>query len=476
MQRLTANQILREQGAMQQRSMDWPEKVFIEREGPYWEYSQEAPGGIDFKIQNLLTGYYGCQNYIELFYSLPEVFAPVHEIAKRVSDANWQLRKSWNDEIDYNDADFNRLFTNPNPISTFKDFVYQSVCYEILTGKLMWYFNKPKTLPDEYKSIITWSTLPSDKVTIKMKTNFDPYTSTSLNDFIEMYKVAAGTGTRDFKEVEKVLPILNLSLSGTTYDLNNVKSYLQGADKAIRNLIPVYEARGIIYIKRGAMGVWVSRKSDQSGMIALTPAEMKEAAKQLNSDYGLNRNKETIGITSAPIDFVKSSMSIAELQPFEETLADATAIYTCLRVPAHFIPSKDKSTFNNANTDVKSFYEDVIIPWAKRYADIWTDYMKLGDFRRYIKPDFSHIGALQENRKEKADFESVNGNTYLQRWSAGVWSLNDWIVAIGEKKMTGPLYEKKILEYTPEELIQAKEIINLKSVPKTLTNEPGTKN
>ena len=35
---------------------------------------------------------------------------------------------------------------------------------------------------------------------------------------------------------------------------------------------------------------------------------VKEAAKQLNSDYGLNRNKETIGITSAPIDFVKSSM------------------------------------------------------------------------------------------------------------------------------------------------------------------------
>src|SRR6478735_5122068 len=87
----------------QTRALEYnvPEKVFIEREGPYYEYSTQPPAQLEWNIQNLLSGFYATQNYIELFYSVPEVFAPVHEIAKRVSDDNWQLCKEWNDEVDY---------------------------------------------------------------------------------------------------------------------------------------------------------------------------------------------------------------------------------------------------------------------------------------------------------------------------------------------------------------------------------------
>jgi hypothetical protein len=97
----------------QQREFHIPEKVFI---GPYYEWSEQEPASLKLGVYNLLNGFYSSQNFIELFYSVPEVFAPVHEIASRVADATWQLKKDWNDEVDYKDADFNRLFTQPNPL------------------------------------------------------------------------------------------------------------------------------------------------------------------------------------------------------------------------------------------------------------------------------------------------------------------------------------------------------------------------
>lgn len=439
------------------RDMNVPEKIFIEKEQDNYEWSLQEPSGFKERINELLYGYYSHQNFIELFYSLPEIFAPVHEIAKRVSDANWQLRKDWNDEIDYKDQDFNRLFSQPNPLVSFKDFVYQAVCYEILTGKQLWFFNKPTALPDEYKSIVAWWNLPAHLVTAEAVKGSDPYTATSINDFVKYWK----KGTRKF-ETEKVLPICNLSLSSGT-DVNDTKALLLGADKAIKNLIPVYEARGMIYIKRGAMGFLVSNKKDDSGMIALTRAEKKELNKDVNDNYGLTGGKSTVGITNQPVSFVKTSMSISEMQPFDETLADAVAIYKVLRVPRHLVPSKDNSTFANADADMRSFYIDVIIPWAERYAEIWTSYMKLKDFRRYIKPDYSHIGFLQENKKERADVDKTYGDVWKIRWESGACSLNEWITANDGTKGVGPLFDKKLFEMTPEELETIKLFINLKS-------------
>jgi len=451
------------------RDIDIPDKVFIEKEKDNYEWSLEEPHHYKQRINELLYGFYSHQNFIELFYSLPEIFAPVHEIAKRVADAQWELRKDWNDEVDYNDETFNKLFSQPNPLVSFKDHVYQAVCYEILTGKQLWFFNKPSALPDEYKSIVAWWNLPAHLVTAEVVKGKDPYTATTISDFVKYWK----KGTRTF-DTDRVLPICNLNLSTGT-NINDVKSLLLGAEKAIKNLIPVYEARGVIYIKRGAMGFLVSNKKDDSGMVALTKKEKQELNNDVDRNYGLTNGKSTIGVTNQPVSFVKTSMSISEMQPFDETLADANAIYKVLRVPKHLVPSKDNSTFANADADMKAFYTDVIIPWASRYAEMWTSYMKLKDFRRYIKADYSHISFLQVNRKEKADVDKTYGDVWKVRWEAGTCSLNEWITANDGTKGVGPLFDKKLFEMTPEELDMIKLFINLKSNANTQNEDTGTK-
>lgn len=457
--------------AIETREFEIPEKVYIEKEANNYEYSLEEPSSVKLKLNELLYGHYSHNNFIELFYCLPEVFAPVHEIAKRVSDANWQFRKDWNDEIDYKDTDFNRLFSQPNPLTSMKDFVYQAVCYEILTGKQLWFFNIPTALPQEYKSIVGWWNLPAHLVKADLIKNKDPYTAIELKDFVSKWKMPLNGGERIF-ETEKILSICNLNLASGN-NVNDTKSLLIGAEKAIKNLIPVYEARGAIYLKRGSMGFLVSNKKDDGGAVALTKGEKKELIKDVNDTYGLTNNKATIGITNQPISFVKTQMSISEMQPFDETLADAVAIYKVLRVPRHLVPSKDNSTFSNADADMKSFYSDVIIPWAKRYAEKWTSYMNLQEYRRYIYPDYSHIDVLQINKKEKAEVDKTNGIVWAQRWSMGACTLNEWITSYDGIKGTGELFNKKLSEMSPEELTQVKSFINLNANVDTKNQTAG---
>lgn len=455
---------------LQQRSIDIPQKIFIENDGlGYFEYSPSMPPilSTSIDIESLLEGGYGRENFINLFYCLPEIFAPINEIATRVADAVWQLRKDWNDEVDYKDKDFNRLFSKPNALMSFKQFVWQSVCYEYLTGANVEYFNRPSTLAPDYRNILSWFNLPTQKLHIKTKNNIDIYSSTSLDDLIESYSITDNGRTRYFDN-DKVLPFMNHSLKDGN-EPDKFRSPLCGAKLAIKNLLPVYEARGVIYIKRGAMGFLVSKKSDESGLISLTKTEKQEAQKEYAMSYGLRAGQNQVGVASAPLEFIKTSMSIQELQPFDETLADAVAIYATLKVPRHLVPSKDQSTYANAGADMKSFYGNVIIPAANRYAEAWTNYFNID--RRYIYADFSMVAELQEDRKEKAGVDQIKGNVMLQRFTSGVCTLNDWLADIGEASVSLPIYNKKIYEMEPAELDIVKNVINLKAVA---GNTPST--
>jgi hypothetical protein len=458
--------------AMQQRAADIPDKIFVADGGKYkfgmgYEYSEFEPASLNWSIDNLLYGGYGRQNFITLFYSLPEIFAPVHEIASRVADAEWQLRRNMDDGIDYKNADWNRLTTSPNPLMSHKQLIYQAVCYELLTGANFQYLNRPNTLPqDSLSSVITWLNMPTQHVKIERNERADPYSATTISDLISGYSI----GERKF-DVKNVMAITNHDLNfGNQVD--KFKSPLQGAHLAIKNLLPVYEARGVIYIKRGALGFLVSKKSDESGLISLTKTEQEEAQLNFQDTYGLRGDKNTVGVTRAPVEFVKTSMSIQELQPFDETLADAIAIYKCLRVPRHLVPSKDNSTFSNADADMKAFYADVIIPTANRYAQTQTTTFAIPN--RYIWPDFSLVPILQENAKEKSQVNQIDGNVWLQRFTSGICSLNEWLVGIKSDPITGvALYEKKIYEMLPDELEIVKGVMNLKAAS---TGTPSAKN
>lgn len=414
-------------------------------------------------IMDLLRGTYSRGNLIELFHSIPEIYAPINEIASRAMTAKYVLKDLETDEPIYDNEQVNKLLENPNPFQNFGELMYEAICYEIVTGIEFMLFNQPSSFPRfDYKYISSIYNLPSNLVTVETDESPKLWSATTVKDLIKGYTLEKGTENEtNFRKVEQILyrRMTNLRWSGRKMD---GLSPLLSAEKAIKNLIAVYEARGTIYIRRGAMGMWVSRKKDDSGMIPLTNQEKKKAAEDMDKNFGVvGRGKMPYGITGAPIDFVKASMTIAEMQPFEETKADAAVIYGVLRVPPELMPYRDKVTIGSQQIAERSLYHNVVIPLVKSYCQSINNKLNFNAIKAYLDADFSQVDILQENKKDKATVDNINTKTVYRQWLAGVKTLNQWRAYNGDEPSSNPIYNKLIFDMTPEELEKVKEIATL---------------
>lgn len=428
-----------------------------------WPGSQHqiVSGSVD-AIMDLLRGGYTDSNLINLFGTISEIFAPINEIASRAMTARYVLKSLKDDEPIYDNEEVNRLLEQPNPLQNFKELMYEAICYEIVTGKNFMLFNQPSTYPRfDYKYITSIYNLPANLVTAELYDKVKLFTATTMKDIIKSYIVEKGTENEQEFKTERVMyrRMTNLDWKGRKID---GRSPLLSDEKAIRNLIAVYEARGMIFIKRGSLGMWVSRKKDDSGVVPLTRSEKKAAAEDMNQDYGLvGKNKVPFGITGAPIDFVKSTMSLAEMLPFEETYADAAAIYGSLRVPFELAPKRDKVTIGSQQIAERTLYHNVVIPLVRSYCLSITNMLNFKAIGAYLDCDFTQVDVLQENKKDKATVDNINTKTMYRQFLAGVKTLNQWLAYNDDELSPNPLYNKLIFDMDATELAKVEEIMAL---------------
>lgn len=427
----------------------------------------------------ILQGKYTDTSLIELFGCVSEIFAPIDAIASRVTSGKFQfVNIKTGKPIEDNEL-LNNFLESPNPFQNFKELLYEAVCYELVTGKEYMLFNTPDIFKRvSLDTLMNTYNLPADQITLKTPDRIKLFSAKKVSDVILGYTLAKGSNDEITFDTEKVLHRKAINLDWSDKKLNG-RSPLLSAEKALKNLIAVYEARRVIYVKRGALGMWVSRKKDDSGVVSLTPSEKKEARKDMDEAYGLNIKKDTVGITGAPVDFIKTALSIADLQPFEETMADAAAIYAVYNVPQELMPQKDKgTTFENQRIASRNLYRGKAIPIAESYCRSIANQLKLRDVGIDFKVTFDHIEVLQENRKESADVLFTNSKSYQTMFLNGVITLNDWVLSSGNEKVNGnSLYDKRIYEMDETEIAQVERIMQLQSKAKpATTNEPNSNN
>ena len=242
-------------------------------------------------------------------------------------------------------------------------------------------------------------------------------------------------------------------------------SRLLSVKKAIANLIAVYEARNVIYIKRGALGFIVAQKADQTGTIALEPGEKRELRKEVDNNYGVGSGQSPFAITDVPINFIRTNLSIAELQPFEETLEDAVKIAGVFGIPSVLVPRKDQSTFSNQDAAEKSVYTSVIIPAAKRFCEALTTFLGLEKKGLYLDCDFSDVACLQVGLKEGEEVKKLVNERCLSQFNNGLISINDWRAQIHESALDGYIFNKVKFEMTPEEIAIVDRVIKSQAAP-----------
>lgn len=400
-------------------------------------------------------------SYMDMYRCIPEVFFPIEYIASRIAGGNFILKKEKDDSVVWRNKTVNDFLNHPNCAFSWKEFVHDHFVWKLATGTS---FIRAVTAIDvDYRSVLAYWVLPSDRVQVRAPRQLIPlYDVSEITDLIASIDIMGAFG-RQVEITPKQVMIdrdgIATLLGDYNYNYMKAHSRLDSLRKNIANLLSVYDARNVIFTKRGGIGYIVSKKMDATGTDALTEAEKKQLVEQNAERYGIGKGQLPYGISDVPIDFVRTNLSIAELQPFDETLADAINIAGAYGVPAVLVPRKDQSTFSNQATAEKTVYASVVIPMAKEFCKMFTSFIGLDKSGLYLDVDFSDVDCMQDGMKTEEEVKKLVNDRCRQQFLDGLITLNDWRGQIGEAQIEekdNPLFSKLKFDMTDVEL----EIIN----------------
>lgn len=400
---------------------------------------------------------YKFHNYYTSFQTIGEVQFPINFICSRIRNAKFRL-KSWEDDsIVWDNEKMNKFLENPNPYYSFKDLVAYHTQMKLITGNSYLYANIDQSLSGSlWEYCDSFYILPSQSVTQKIK-NIDVFSVNKIEDIVDYYQMTSNG------VVKRIPPALILHSKDNLDFLNYSKitgfPRLDSQQYTLANLVAVYEARNVIYTKRGALGAIIGKIKDDAGVTQLTPFEIEELENTFHSDYGLDGNKHMHLISKIPIEFVKFGATIKELQPFDETLEDAIQIAGIFGVSDGLIPRKDNSTFNNQNTEEVSVYNNTIIPLVSTFLSELNDFLGLNESGFYIDAIWDDITVLKSGQKAEEEKNTIISDRCRQDFKNGILTLNDWRTRLGMEAIEKPIYNKLILEMNEKELTEIKNIL-----------------
>lgn len=405
-------------------------------------------------------------NFMELFHSVPEVFFPIDYIASRIAGATFLLKKIKDDSVVWHNKPMNAIMSQPNCLTTWTEFVYQHHVYKLATGNsyIRAAMSNAFKGADKYKYCSNFWVLPANYMNIEpvLGSRVPVFGIAEKEDLIRCYRLSYGAnGCYDipvFQIWHDRDGVPGYENSGSLFTKS--RSRLVSQLKPISNLIAVYEARNVIYVKRGGLGFIISRKQDETGTVAMTEKEKKEILGQVNDRYGIGKGQSPYGISDIPIDFIRTNLSIKELEPFEETLADAISIAGAYGISAVLVPRKDQSTFSNQSTAEKAVYSSKIIPMAKQFCNDLSTFLGLTANGLYLDADFSDVDCLQNGKKEAEEVKTAVNDRCRSQFESGLITLNDWRAQIGESQIDNPLFDKLKFDMSDEELNRINRVIN----------------
>nr|DAJ13089.1 MAG TPA: portal protein [Siphoviridae sp. ctYIp7] len=421
----------------------------------------------DWKVEDLFVSPFVCgRNYMELFYSVPEVFFPIDYIASRIAGSGFQLKKVKDDSIVWENRRMNQILTKPNCMMSWKDIIYSHFVYKLCTGNAFFRAAMGETFKDQpkWKWCNNYWELPADYVQVEpnLGTNVPMFGIATLDDIVRCYSLNYGyVSSMDIPSYQiwhdrDGLPEY-MSIDGFMKSQSRLASHL----KPIANLIAVYEARNVIYVKRGGLGFLVSQKKDEAGTVAMTKEEKMEILDEHYDRFGLDKKKLPYGISDIPLTFIRTNLSISELQPFEETLTDAIQIAGAYGIPSVLVPRKDQSTFSNQSTAEKAVYTSTIIPMARQFCRQLTGFLGLEEGGYYLDCDFSDVDCLQQGLKEAEEVKTMVNARCREQFLSGLISINDWRAQINESRFEDSLFDKTLFAMSDEERDKIKQVISL---------------
>ncbi len=199
-----------------------------------------------------------------------------------------------------------------------------------------------------------------------------------------------------------------LHLSDNNVVFNNDTDFLKGLSKLdaltspIENIRVAYEARNVLIVNRGAIGILSNAAKDGIGSTAPMNLKEKEKLQKELRKYGLSKKQWQIIITNLALKWQQMSIDVDKLKLFEETREDTLKICDSYGTPYELLSSIRNTTFDNKKEAKRQWYRETIIPEANaRIAGINRKYNTIDRGFRFI-PMFDHLPIFDTEKMERA--------------------------------------------------------------------------
>ena len=340
----------------------------------------------------------------ELACNVAEIFIPIDAIADRVSSVPYKLRYRKTQELYEPKGNLLRLIDNPNPFDRLSDIVYKSVFSELSAGESFVYTKTPNSIKNPTIDNISniWVLKPNVTKPIFLKYIPNPFLIKSKDELVAFYKTF-------FMYKHEIEPRYILHRTALGIDSSGkAVSLLKAVEMNINNILAVYQARYNVYAKNGNGGILSKAPSSANSSLqeAVDPVTRDQILTDLQSRNGITGNKNFIGISAIPLQFIKTLGTIAELQPFEETEENAIKIAGIFGVDPEIIPRKGSSTFTNKNDAEKGLWQNVVKSMCEDKAKDLDKIFYIPEELEFY-PDLSEVEALQEDKKTALESDGI---------------------------------------------------------------------
>ena len=398
------------------------------------EYQSESIGNI--QLPDTLTE----TNSFKLANSIAELYFPIDFIADRASKIRYYIADKQGNEVQ--NTELTRFINDINPLFGFSDLVYQYIFSILADGNSFIY----RKVPDNYakinvNSITRIDILDPTLITFTEYNKINPLTIVSFNELIKKAYYLYGIGSQSELNVNNL--VVN-KIDGSYRDSSLLlsRSPLFKAQKSINNLLAAYSARYNVYVNNGAAGYLVKKSTGkESAEEVINPVTRDTILADINSRNGITGRRNFWGISSTPLEFVKTLASISELLPFEETLENSIKIAGVFQIPSVLIPRKDQSTFDNMGVAERAVWENSIMSIVDLFCANYTKACTLDVAKYSVKADYSSVSVLENSKIEqsniKADSEAKIISNKLSLYEKGIIKYNQFLEYIGEQPIEG---------------------------------------
>lgn len=372
-------------------------------DNPQDDYSAERVGSIT--IPDRLTD----QNAFSLANTVSEIYFPIDFYADRCSKLRYYIADKSGKEV--TNTELNRFITNPNPFYNLNELIYQYVFSYMSDGNAISYLGVPelyKDKPASVSNIDRVDILQPNLLNINEYYNISTLKVNKLNDLIRQARYDNINEMYDLLNIDK-LRIDRIDSTRKDYSLILARSPLFKTIRSINALLAVYSARYNVYVNNGAAGYLVKKSvgATNAEAEAINDRVTRETIlKDINNHNGITGNRNLWGISSTPLEFVKTLATISELMPLEETLENSIKIASIWGIPSGLVPRKDQSTYNNQGGDDRAVWENGLISMVNTICDNFTKIFTLDKQGYKIVADYSTVSCLKINESTTEDINT----------------------------------------------------------------------